>query len=170
MPISNTPVLLAVPRNIAELALLVLYDMTSSYLEGRCCPLARFGHNRDAKRGKQQIAIGLLCTGEGCPIAVEVFCGNTADPSTVPAQVAKLKERFNVQRIALVGDRGMLTTARIRESVAPMGLDWISALKTGDLRKLLKPLDGGRGARRCNPTRWPRSSVRTSRASVWWCA
>lgn len=124
----------------------VLYDMTSSYLEGRCCPLAKFGHNRDAKRGKQQIAIGLLCTGEGCPIAVEVFAGNTADPSTVPAQVARLKERFDIGRIALVGDRGMLTTARIRRTLAPAGLDWISALKTADLRKLLKPLDGGRPA------------------------
>ena len=125
---------------------LVLYDMTSSYLEGRCCPLARFGHNRDGKRGKQQIAIGLLCSREGCPIAVEVFAGNTADPATVAAQVAKVRDRFGVRRIALVGDRGMLTTARLRESVAPAGLDWISALKTADLRKLLKPLDGGRPA------------------------
>ena len=104
---------------------LVLYDVTSSYLEGRCCPLAKFGHNRDGKRGKKQIAIGLLCTGEGCPIAVEVF---------------------DVKRIALVGDRGMLTTARIRETVAPAGLDWISALKTADLRTLLKPLKDGRAA------------------------
>ena len=125
---------------------LVLYDMTSSYLEGRCCPLAKFGHNRDGKRGKKQITIGLLCTGAGCPIAVEVFAGNTADPSTVPAQVAKLKKRFDVKRIALVGDRGMLTTARLRETVAPAGLDWISALKTADLRKLLKPLKNGRPA------------------------
>ncbi len=124
----------------------VLYDMTSSYLEGRRCPLAKFGHNRDGKRGKQQIAIGLLCTAEGCPIAVEVFAGNTADPSTVPAQVARLKERFDIGRVALVGDRGMLTTARIRQTLAPAGLDWISALKTADLRKLLKPLDGGHPA------------------------
>ena len=133
-------------RRYLKDATVVLYDMTSSYLEGRGCPLARFGHNRDGKRAKQQIAIGLLCTGEGCPIAVEVFAGNTADPKTVPAQVAKLKKRFNVERIALVGDRGMLTTARIRETVAPAGLDWISALKTADLRKLLKPLQGGRPA------------------------
>ena len=125
---------------------LVLYDMTSSYLERRCCPLAKFGHNRDGKRGKQQIAIGLLCTGEGCPITVEVFAGHTADPTTVAAQVAKLKGRFGVQRIALVGDRSMLTTARLRESVAPAGLHWISALKTADLRKLLKPRDDGRPA------------------------
>ena len=133
-------------RRYLKDATLVLYDMTSSYLEGRCCPLARFGHNRDGKRGKQQIAIGLLCTGEGCPIAVEVFAGNTADPSTVATQVAKLKGRFGVRRIALVGDRGMLTTARIRETVAPAGLDWLSALKTADLRKLLKPLKDGRAA------------------------
>ena len=116
----------------------VLYDMTSSYLEERGCPLAKFGQNRDGKRGKPQIAIGLLCTGAGRPIAVEVFAANTADPGTVPAQVAKLKARFNVEHIALVGDRGMLTTARIRETVALAGLDWISALKTADLRKLLK--------------------------------
>ena len=133
-------------RRYLKDATLVLYDMTSSYLEGRCCPLARFGHNRDGKRGKQQIAIGLLCTGEGCPIAVEVFAGNTADPATVATQVAKLKGRFGVRRIALVGDRGMLTTARIRETVAPAGLDWLSALKTADLRKLLKPLKDGRAA------------------------
>ena len=125
---------------------LVLYDMTSSYLEGRCCPLAKFGHNRDGKRGKKQIAIGLLCTREGCPIAVEVFAGNTADPTTVAAQVAEVQGRFGVERIALVGDRGMLTTARLRESVAPAGLDWISALKTADLRTLLKPLEDGQPA------------------------
>ena len=122
---------------------LALHDTTSSYLEGRRCPLARFGHNRDGKRGKKQIVIGLLCTREGCPIAVEVFDGNTADPGAVAAQVATLKKRFDVTRVALVGDRGMLTTARIRETVAPAGLDWISALKTADLRKLLKPLEDG---------------------------
>ena len=133
-------------RRYLKDATLVLYDMTSSYLEGRCCPLARFGYSRDGKRGKKQIAIGLLCTGQGCPIAVEVFDGNAADPGTVPAQVAKLKKRFGVKRLALVGDRGMLTTARIRETVAPAGLDWISALKSADLRTLLKPLKGGRPA------------------------
>ena len=136
----------ALARRYLKDGTVVLYDMTSSYLEGRHCRLAKFGHNRDGKRGKAQIAIGLLCTAQGCPIAVEVFAGNTADPSTVPSQVAKLKERFNIKRIALVGDRGMLTTARIRETVAPAGLDWISALKTADLRKLLQPLHDGRPA------------------------
>ena len=81
--------------------------------------LAKFGHNRDGKRGKKQIAIGLLCTGEGCSIAVEVFASNTADPATVAAQVTQFKTRFDIQRIALAGDRGMVTTVRIRETVAP---------------------------------------------------
>ena len=119
---------------------LVLYDVTSSYLEGRCCPLAAFGHNRDGKKGKKQIAFGLLCSEAGCPVAVEVFPGNTGDPATVASQVRKLRTRFGIERIALVGDRGMLTTARIRASVAPADLDWISALKSTDLRKLLKPV------------------------------
>ena len=118
---------------------LVLYDVTSSYLEGRSCPLAAFGHNRDGKKGRPQIVFGLLCAADGCPVAVEVFSGNTADPRTVGAQVAKLRERFELEQVALVGDRGMLTTARIRADLEPAGLDWISALKTGHLRQLLKP-------------------------------
>ena len=118
-------------------ATLILYDITSSLLEGRCCPLAAFGHNRDGKKGKKQIVFGLLCTPEGCPIAVDVFSGNTADPSTVGHQVKTIQDRFGIERIALVGDRGMITTARIREDIRPAGLDWISALKTVDLRKLV---------------------------------
>ncbi len=117
---------------------LILYDVSSSYLEGRCCPLAAFGHNRDGKRGKMQVTYGLLCAADGCPVAVEVFAGNASDPSTVASQVGKVRRRFGIGRVALVGDRGMLTTARIREDLEPAGLDWISALKTGDIRKLLK--------------------------------
>ena len=117
---------------------LLLYDVSSSYLEGTGCPLAAFGHNRDGKRGKRQIVFGLLCAADGCPVAVEVFPGNTADPSTVASQVNKVRKRFGIDRVALVGDRGMLTTARIREDLKPAGLDWISALKTRDIRKLLK--------------------------------
>ena len=117
-------------------ATLILYDVTSSFVEGRCCPLAAFGHNRDGKKGKKQIVFGLLCTSQGCPVAVELFQGNTADPTTVAAQVAKVRTRFAIDRIALVGDRGMITTARIREDLEPAGLDWISALKTSDVRKL----------------------------------
>ena len=123
---------------------LILYDVTSSFLEGQCCPLAAFGHNRDGKKGKKQIVFGLLCAADGCPVAVEVFAGNTADPMTVGAQVAKLRARFGIDRVAMVGDRGMLTSARIRDDLGPAGLDWISALRAGDVRKLLK--DGADGS------------------------
>ena len=116
---------------------LVLYDLTSSYLEGRHCPLAKHGYSRDGKRGKLQIEFGLLCNHEGCPVAVEVFDGNTADPMTVGAQIDKLRQRFGLKRVVLVGDRGMLTEARIREEVEPAGLDWISALRSSAIRQLV---------------------------------
>ena len=119
-------------------ATLILYDVSSSYLEGRLCPLAAFGHNRDGKKGKQQIVFGLLCAADGCPLAVQVFAGNTADPTTVAAQVQRIQKRFGIKSIALVGDRGMLTTARLREDLEPAGLDWISALKNASVRTLLK--------------------------------
>ncbi len=125
---------------------LILHDVSSSYLEGRKCPLAAFGHNRDGKRGKMQVTYGLLCAADGCPVAVEVFAGNAGDPSTVASQVDKVRKRFGIGRVALVGDRGMLTTARIREDLEPSGLDWISALKTGDIRKLLRSSGPGASA------------------------
>ncbi|MDE0104176.1 MAG: IS1634 family transposase [Bryobacterales bacterium] len=124
-------------RHLQEGSLL-LYDVTSSYFEGNCCPLAAFGYNRDGKRGKRQLVCGLLCAADGCPVAVEVFPGNTADPGTVAALVRLVRQRFGMQSVALAGDRGMLTTARIREDLGPAGLDWVSALKTTDLRTLLK--------------------------------
>src|SRR5271155_665171 len=115
---------------------LVLYDVSSSWLEGRCCELARFGYSRDGKKGKLQIVYGLLCAADGCPVAVEVFKpapaqagGNTADPMTLSAQIDKLKERFGLSRVVLVGDRGMITSARIRDELRPAGLDWITALR-----------------------------------------
>ena len=117
---------------------MVLYDVTSSYLEGRGCPLARFGYSRDGKKDRQQLVFGLLCTPDGCPVAVQVFPGNTADPTTVAAQVRTIRRRFRIEQVALVGDRGMLTTARIREDLQPASLDWISALNTQGIRKLLK--------------------------------
>ena len=127
-------------------ATLILYDVSSSYLEGRLCPLAAFGYNRDGKKGKQQIVFGLLCSAAGCPLAVEVFPGNTADPTTLGRQVDKIRKRFGIARIALVGDRGMLTTARIRADLQPAGLDWISALTTKHLRKLVAaPGQAGQG-------------------------
>jgi len=123
-------------RHLSDGAL-VLYDLTSTYLEGRCCPLAKRGYSRDGKRGKLQIVFGLLCNREGCPIAVEVFEGHTADPRTVGTQLDKLRRRFGLERVVLVGDRGMLTEARIREEVAPAGLDWITTLRAPAIRALV---------------------------------
>lgn len=115
---------------------LVLYDVSSSYVEGRCCDLARFGYNRDGKKGKMQIVYGLLCAADGCPVAVEVFEGNTGDPKTLAAQIEKLKQRFDLNRVVLVGDRGMITDARIREELQPAGLDWITALRAPAIQEL----------------------------------
>jgi hypothetical protein len=116
---------------------LVLYDVSSSWLEGRCCELARFGYSRDGKKGKLQIVYGLLCAADGCPVAVEVFEGNTADPMTLSTQIDKLKARFGLSRVVLVGDRGMITSARIRDELKPAGLDWITALRAPQIRALL---------------------------------
>ena len=116
---------------------LVLYDVSSTYFEGRTCPLARRGYSRDGKRDKLQIVFGLLCASNGCPVAVEVFEGNTADPATLAAQVDKLKRRFHLAHVVLVGDRGMITEARIDTVLRPAGLDWITALRAPTIRTLL---------------------------------
>ena len=144
---------------------LVLYDLTSSYVEGTHCKLAQHGHSRDRKKGTLQIVFGLLCTATGCPVAVEVFEGSTSDPHTVAAQVDKIRTRFGLHRVVLVGDRGMLTAARIRE---------------GPRRRRRAALDSPRCARRPSaswsppapsPRRcstnatWPRSPARISPAS-----
>jgi hypothetical protein len=115
---------------------LVLYDVTSTYLEGRCCPLARHGYSRDSRGDRPQLVIGLLCAADGCPVAVEVFEGNTADPATVASQIAKLKQRFRLRHVVLVGDRGMLTGARIDQALRPAGLDWITALRGPAIQQL----------------------------------
>jgi transposase len=117
---------------------LVLYDVSSTYFEGRTCPLARRGYSRDGKRDKLQIIFGLLCASDGCPVAVEVFEGNTGDPSTLAAQVAKLKQRFHLDHVVLVGDRGMITEARVETLLKPAGLDWITALRAPTIRTLLE--------------------------------
>ena len=124
-------------RHLSDGAL-VLYDLSSTYFEGRCCPLAKRGYSRDGKRGKLQIVFGLLCNREGCPVAVEVFEGNTADPATVGAHIEKLRRRFALSRVVLVGDRGMLTEARIRDELVPAGLDWVSALRAPAIRALVE--------------------------------
>lgn len=117
-------------------ATLVLYDLTSTWLTGRCCELAARGHSRDGKRDDPQIVFGLVCTAQGCPIAVEVFKGNTADPATVAAQVSKLKGRFGIEHLAWVGDRGMLTSARIEQVLKPQGMDWVSSLRAPQIAQL----------------------------------
>lgn len=116
---------------------LVLYDLTSTYFEGRHCPLAKLGHSRDDKSGKLQIVFGLLTNAAGCPVAVEVFEGNTGDPRTVAQQVQKLREGFGLSDVVLVGDRGMITSARIRQDLpASSGIQWITALRASQIQKL----------------------------------
>lgn len=118
---------------------LVLYDVSSTYFEGRTCPLAKLGHNRDGKKGKLQIVFGLLCTKEGCPVAVEVFAGNTGDPTTLSAQISKVRERFGLTRVIWVADRGLLTEARLREELRPVeGLEWITALRAPQIQELVQ--------------------------------
>jgi hypothetical protein len=116
---------------------LVLYDVSSAAFEGHSCPLGRIGHARDGVKGRQQIVYGLLCSPDGIPIAIEVFEGNTADPKTLAAQIAKLKTRFRLSRVCLVGDRGMLTSARIDNELRPAHLDWISALRAPQIKALV---------------------------------
>ena len=117
---------------------LVLYDVSSSYLEGSCCPLAHRGYSRDGRKGTLQIVYGLLCAPDGCPVAIEVFDGNTGDPKTLASQVAKLKQRFGLDHVVLVGDRGMITQARLTEDIKTAGLDWITALPGPAIKDLLK--------------------------------
>ena len=123
-------------RRHLEDGVLVLYDVSSSYFEGRCCPLARYGHSRDHRKDRPQIVYGLLCTREGLPIAVEVFDGNTADPSTLSGQIEKVKDRFGISRVVVVGDRGMITSARIRDDLRPANLDWITCLRAPAVQAL----------------------------------
>ena len=120
---------------------LVLYDVSSAAFEGRTCPLGAIGHPKDGVRGRLQIIYGLLTSPEGIPVAIEVFAGNTGDPKTVAAQVTKVKDRFGIGRVVLVGDRGMLTAARLREDVRPAGLDWITALRAPQVKTLVRDGD-----------------------------
>jgi hypothetical protein len=117
---------------------LVLYDVSSSYMEGRCCPLAKRGYSRDGKKGTLQIIYGLLCAPDGCPVAIEVFDGNTADPMTLATQIDKLKQRFHLDHVVLVGDRGMITQARITDDIKSAGLDWITALRAPAIKALVE--------------------------------
>lgn len=121
---------------------LLLYDVSSTYFEGRKCPLAKFGHSRDDKPGKLQIVFGLLCAANGCPVAVEVFPGNTSDPATLASAVEKIRDRFQLRRVVLVADRGLATQARIDAELRPAeGLDWISALRAPAVKALAESGD-----------------------------
>ena len=116
---------------------LVLYDLTSSYFEGRHCPIATFGHSRDERSGNPQIVYGLLTDVNGCPVAVEVFAGNTADPNTVKAQIDRLGKRLGLERVILVGDRGTITSARLRDDLKTQtSIDWITALRAPQIQSL----------------------------------
>lgn len=119
-------------------SMLVLYDLTSTWVTGHCCELAARGYSRDGKRDDPQIVFGLVCTPDGCPVAVEVFAGNTADPATVASQVEKLRDRYGIGKIAWVGDRGMLTQARIDTVLRPAGLDWVSSLRAPQVSALVQ--------------------------------
>ena len=123
-------------RHLAD-GTLVLYDVSSAAFEGRHCPLGKIGHARDGVKGRLQIVYGLLCSTAGVPIAIEVFDGNTADPKTLTTQITKLKDRFGLARVCLVGDRGMLTSARITDELRPAELDWISALRAPQIKALV---------------------------------
>jgi hypothetical protein len=120
---------------------LVLYDVSSAAFEGRTCPLGAIGHPKDGVHGRLQIVYGLLTSRDGIPVAIEVFKGNTGDPTTVAAQVTKVKDRFGIEKVVLVGDRGMLTAARLREDVRPAGLDWITALRAPQVKALVRDGD-----------------------------
>jgi Transposase DDE domain len=122
-------------RHLRDGALL-LYDVTSTYLEGRHCELARYGYSRDHRRDRPQLVIGLLCARDGCPVAVEVFAGNTADPATLAPQITRIKQRFGLRHVVLVGDRGLITAARIEQTLRPAGLDWITALRAPQIQAL----------------------------------
>ena len=126
----------ALARRHLQDGTLVLYDVSSSYLEGSKCALARFGYSRDRRADRPQIVYGLLCDRRGRPIAIEVFAGDTADPATLASQIAKLEARFRLARVVMVGDRGMLTSARIGDALEPAGLDWITSLRAPAIHAL----------------------------------
>ena len=131
----------AIERKLAKQHLqqgsLVMYDLTSTWVYGNKCELAQYGYSRDKKKGKKQIEFGLLCDVQGRPVAIEAFAGNTADPDTVIVQVNKLKKRFGLTEMVMVGDRGMLTATRIEQDLKPAQYDWITTLKSGAIEQLV---------------------------------
>lgn len=128
----------ALARRHLEGGTLVLYDVSTAAFEGRTCPLGALGHPKDGVRGRLQIIYGLLCARDGTPVAIEVFSGNTADPKTVASQVEKIRERFGIEHVCVVGDRGMLTKARLKDDVLPAGLDYLTALRAPEIKNLVE--------------------------------
>jgi hypothetical protein len=128
----------ALARKHLANGVLVLYDLSSTWVTGRHCALAKYGYSRDGRGDCPQIVFGLLCSAAGCPVAVEVFEGNTADPATVGAQIDKLKQRFGLSHVVWVGDRGMITAARIEEVLRPAGMGWITALRSPQIAELIE--------------------------------
>src|SRR5208282_2097291 len=116
---------------------LVLYDLTSSYFEGKCCPLAALGHNRDGKKGKLQVNYGLLTDSRGTPVAVSVFKGNTGDPKTLMPQVEMIRKKFGITEMVLIGDRGMISQKHINDLKGQDGINWITAMKSSAIQKLV---------------------------------
>src|SRR6266581_3953461 len=131
----------ALARRHLQDGTLVLYDVSSAAFEGRTCPLGAIGHPKDGVRGRLQIVCGLLTSPEGIPVAIEVFAGNTGGPKTVAGQVTRVRDRFGITKVVLAGDRGMLTAARLREDAGPAGLDWITALRAPQVKKLARDGD-----------------------------
>lgn len=128
----------ALARRHLQEGALVPYDVTSVVYEGKTYPLVSWGHPRDGRRGKPQLLVGVVTNVEGIPVAVEVFEGHTGDPTTLAPQISRVRQRFGLQRVVLVGDRGMLTSARLREELAPAQLDWITALRAPRIRQLVE--------------------------------
>ena len=118
----------------------MLYDLSSSYVEGRCCPLAQLGYSRDGKRGSLQITYGLTCSPEGRPVAISVHDGATQDQQTLPGAVAAVRERFGISDVVVVGDRGMLTAAHA-EALTSTRVGFVSALKSAQIRALVEAGD-----------------------------
>lgn len=119
--------------------MLLLYDLSGSYYTGEVGGLIQYGYSRDQKSGHPQVVYGLLCNAQGCPISIEVFSGNTSDATTLGSQIEKVRKRFGIKRVVMVGDRGMITSKRIDEEMRGVaGLDWISALRNDAIKKLAK--------------------------------
>jgi len=128
-----------IEKHLDSDTIVLWYDVSSSYFEGECCPIAKYGHSRDSRRDRKQIVYGLICNKQGCPVSIEVFEGNTADPSAFTALVRNIKRKYCAKSVVFIGDRGMITSARIEQDLKPNDkYCWISALRTEQIRNLFE--------------------------------